>query len=165
MKLETVTWGHPILRRYAKEVTCFDRSLRFLMDEMVVHMYASKGVGLAAPQVGHSIRAVVVDPYDGERPDSLYKMVNPTILHTEGESVADEGCLSIPGMSVKVKRAQKIMVRYQSPEGETLSLEARDWFARIIQHEIDHLEGVLMVDYMNPVERKIWSQKLGITGE
>jgi peptide deformylase len=147
----------------AKPVVKFDRPLRQLVEDMTVLMYSERGVGLAAPQVGRSIRVIVVDPTDGDHGDFLHQMVNPVIERRSGEVTEDEGCLSVPGLSVPVTRSSEILVRYQSPVGETRSLEAKGWTARIIQHEIDHLDGVLMVDYMNPVEASLWAQRLGIT--
>lgn len=131
----------PVLREVAKPVTKFNANLHKLLDDMAETMYAASGVGLAAPQVGVLKRAIVVDAGDG-----LIEMVNPEIIEMSGEEIASEGCLSIPDLRGDVRRATRIVVRGQDRHGRPVEKTATDFLARIFQHEIDHLNGVLFTD-------------------
>ncbi len=157
-KLELVTYGSKVLRQKAKAVDEITDEIRHLGEEMLEAMYQEGGVGLAAPQVGISKRMIVLDgtPVDpAVRPMVLF---NPEISDRQGEEVGREGCLSLPGIEIEVKRAHKIHVKAKNLEGETLEFDAKGFFARIIQHETDHLNGILIIDYLNPMERilAIW---------
>ncbi len=132
----------PILRKKSREVTQFDESLKSFVEDMFETMYSYQGVGLAAVQVGRLRRVIVVDDYDGRK----YAMVNPEIIEESGCEVGTEGCLSIPGKIGEVERFTSIKVKYQDLEGEEEILEAEAFLARIIQHELDHLNGVLYTD-------------------
>lgn len=132
----------PILRKKSREVNRFDDELKLFIDDMYETMYDSNGVGLAAVQVGRLRRILVVDDYDGNK----MALVNPEILDESGCEIGTEGCLSVPGKIGEVERSTKIKVKHQTPEGEEAILEAEDFFARIIQHELDHLNGVLYTD-------------------
>jgi peptide deformylase len=131
----------PILRKKAKKVQAVDILVKQLLNDMLETMYAAKGVGLAAPQVGISKRIIVCDV--GEGP---LKLINPKILNYEGEELAVEGCLSLPNLFGEVERFTKIWVKGLNENGKVCKFEAQGWLARVIQHEIDHLEGILFTD-------------------
>src|SRR5579871_239248 len=141
-----LTLEKPVLRTKAKKVSRFDAYLQRLVDDMWETMRAAPGVGLAAPQVGESIRVLVAE-YEEER----VALVNPEILKAEGEVLGTEGCLSIPGyVGDNVPRAESIAVKGRDPRGKEIRLRAEGWWARILQHEIDHLDGVLYTDHIGP---------------
>lgn len=150
----------PVLRKKAKLVTRFDESLQTLIDDMVETMREAPGVGLAAPQVGVSERVIVVEYYENEEdedlenaPKKLYALVNPEITRKSVElENGTEGCLSIPGYLGDVDRHLQITVKGQNRHGQPVTLKLKDWTARIFQHEIDHLNGVLFTD----LATKIW---------
>ena len=141
MVLKIVTAGNPVLKKIALEVTKVDKRLRKLLDDMAETMYETEGVGIAAPQVGVSIRAVVVD-VDKKR----YDLINPEIIYREGSVVDTEGCLSCPDLFGEVERAAKIRVKYTTRFNKQKEFEAEGLLARCIQHEVDHLNGRLFID-------------------
>lgn len=143
----------PVLRLRCAEVDRFDVDLERFVADMVETMHAAPGVGLAASQVGVTQRVAVVDLSVGKDPDDLLVLVNPEILTGEGDVVDTEGCLSLPDFSEKVGRAFKIQVRAQTVSGEPFEFEADDWLARAIQHEVDHLDGVLFVDRLRGLRK------------
>jgi len=134
--------NHAILRSHARPVLKIDDVIISLLDDMAETMYEKKGVGLAAPQIGIAKRLIVVDP--GE--NRLIKLINPRCLEWEGEAVDVEGCLSIPGIYGEVPRATRVLVEALDTSGKQLRLEAEGFLARILQHEIDHLDGILFLD-------------------
>ena len=140
--LEIKKAGDPVLKEICKPVEKIDKRLRNFLDDMAETMYASEGVGIAAPQVGVSIRAVVVDVDKKNR----YDMINPVITFREGVAVGEEGCLSCPDLFGDVTRAEKIRVEYTSRFNKKKTLEAEGLLARCIQHELDHLDGKLFID-------------------
>ncbi|WP_334111158.1 peptide deformylase [Thermodesulfitimonas autotrophica] len=133
--------GDPVLREKAQPVTKITPALLRLLDDMTETMYAYHGVGLAAPQVGVSKRVIVVDAGKG-----LYQLINPEIIAVSGSETDREGCLSIPGVWGEVTRAAAVTVRGLNRSGETVEIEAEGFFARALQHEIDHLDGILFID-------------------
>lgn len=139
-----------ILRQPAARVRDFGPKLHQLLDHMLETMREAPGVGLAAPQVGVDLRAAVIEyPEDEDDPENtmrVYELINPEIIRTKGTEVGQEGCLSIPGLVADVDRATYILVRAQDRYGKEYRLKAYDWLARVFQHEIDHLYGVLMTD-------------------
>lgn len=142
--LEIIKVGQPnqsILFKSVKPVEDFDGTLHALLDGMQAAMKASDGRGLAAPQVGHSLSVIVLG--DGRYPE----MVNPKIVHSKGSERRQEACLSLPGVSVEVERAEKIVVEAQDRHGKPFATNVRGPVARLIQHEIDHLNGVLITKY------------------
>ncbi|BAJ65179.1 MULTISPECIES: peptide deformylase [Anaerolinea] len=147
-----VTVPDPVLRRKAKKVTTFDKDLQVLIDDMIETMRAAPGVGLAAPQVGVSQRVIVVEYGEGEEedenvPKKLYAVVNPEIVEASPERVTGvEGCLSIPRMMGEVERHERIVVKGLNRYGKPVKYKLSGWTARIFQHEIDHLEGILYTD-------------------
>jgi peptide deformylase len=158
--VEVRLYGDPVLRKKAQAVDCFDSKLRQFVSEMVESLYAEDGVGLAAPQVGESLRIVVVDPTAGEA--EAYVLINPQIISASDEIVAnDEGCLSLPGVTLSVKRPSKITVKACDVEGKEYIIEnAEGLFCRALQHEIDHLDGIMIVDHVSMLQRQMISGKL-----
>lgn len=148
------TYPDPVLRERCAEVDRFDDELRRLAADMVATMHAAPGVGLAAPQVGDTRRLAVVDLSVGEDPAQLHILVNPRIVEQEGSATDTEGCLSIPDLSDKVERPWRVRVEARDLEGEPVVLEAEDWLARALCHEIDHLDGVLFVDRLRGLRRE-----------
>lgn len=143
--LEIKKAGDPVLKKVCEPVEKIDKRLRNLLDDMAETMYASEGVGIAAPQVGKSIRVCVVD-VDRENRKSRYDLINPVITYREGSVVDNEGCLSCPDLFGDVERAEKIRVEYISRFNKKKTLEADGLLARCIQHELDHLDGKLFID-------------------
>jgi len=147
-KIELRKYPSAILRKPSDIIGPIGRMERELLDKMIEAMYENKGIGLAAPQIGVSLRMAVIDIGKGP-----IKFINPKILKKEGSEIFEEGCLSVPGAAVNVKRAKKILIKYIDEEGVPKNLEAEGLFARAIQHEIDHLNGRLIIDYLNPIKR------------
>ncbi|WP_077367345.1 peptide deformylase [Anaerosalibacter sp. Marseille-P3206] len=131
----------PILRKKSREITDINDRIITLLDDMAETMYESEGVGLAAPQVGVLRRVVVIDVGDG-----LLKLINPEIIETNGASIDYEGCLSVPGVSGKVERPEKVKIKYLDLDGNEKELEGTGLLARAMCHEIDHLNGILFID-------------------
>lgn len=150
-----ITLPDPVLRKKARKITEFGPELQNLIDDMVETMREAPGVGLAAPQIGVSSRLIVVefgDDEDEEAPRKLYVVLNPEIVRTDNETVSGvEGCLSIPQLVGNVERFESVTVRGLNRRGQPLKIKARGWLARIFQHEIDHLDGVLFVDRTDEV--------------
>jgi peptide deformylase len=142
-------FGDPVLRQRAREVTELDGELARLVNTMIETMHEAQGVGLAAPQVGVQKRLYTYDV--GEGPGVL---VNPEIVESSGEWVYDEGCLSVPGLSFEITRPKTVTVRGIDLDGKEVVLEGDELMGRLIQHEIDHLDGVLLLDRLEPAERK-----------
>lgn len=144
----------PVLRVNCPAVETFNGSLRDLCESMVETMYAAPGVGLAAPQVGVETRLAVVDATAGEEPGHLIVLVNPEIISSEGSDLDVEGCLSISGISDKVLRSVRVVVEAQDIEGQPFRIEAEGLEARAIQHEIDHLDGILFTDRLTGLRKE-----------
>lgn len=149
MSIRIIRVGNdPVLRQRAKEVPQINKAIEKLLDDMADTMYDADGIGLAAVQIGVAKRVVVVDVGQG-----LVELINPEIFEKSGGiQVASEGCLSLPGLSGNVPRAERVKVRSQNRQGETVEFEATELFARAIQHEVDHLDGILFTDYLKPSE-------------
>jgi peptide deformylase len=149
-----VPYPDPVLRRVAAPVVEFGPELERVVEAMLERMVRSKGVGLAAPQVGISQRILVLNP-EGERGPGDLALVNPEIVARSGpDTLHEEGCLSFPGIYAEVRRPERCTLRWQDPRGERHEQEFTDFTSRIIQHEHDHLEGVLLVDRMSPADRQ-----------
>jgi len=146
------------LRKKAAPVAEVNSDIRRLVDDMFETMYEARGVGLAATQVNVQQRVIVMDT--SEEKDTPVCYINPEIIAKEGVEESEEGCLSVPGFFEKVKRAERITVKALNRDGETFELEADDLLAVCIQHEIDHLEGKLFVDYLSPLKRQRIKKKL-----
>ena len=151
-KLTILEFPDPRLRKRAIPVDTVDDKLNTLIDDMFETMYDAPGIGLAATQVDVHIRLLIVDvSADNDEPNAL---INPEILEKDGETVSEEGCLSVPGYYEEVKRAEHIRVRFLNRKGEEVELEAEGLLAVCIQHEIDHLDGKLFVDYLSEAKRQ-----------
>jgi len=150
----------PRLREPGKKVAVFTAELRQLIDDMAETMYAAPGVGLAATQVGEPWQLFVVDCAAEGEPSDLRVFVNPEILELEGKTVFDEGCLSFPGAREEVERAERVRVRAQDRDGKRFELEAEGLLAIAIQHEYDHLQGVLMIDRLGPLKKRLLHRKM-----
>ena len=165
-KLKLRFFPDPVLKKKAKKITTFDRSVRKLAQDMLDTMYVEDGVGLAAPQVGVSKRMMVIDVHAGtdEDPARPIVFINPEIVEAEGEMVGQEGCLSFPGVFFEVKRASKIVVKFQNLEGKEMRLECEDnLLCRAIQHEMDHLNGDLFVyNAASAIQRDLEMTKNGL---
>jgi len=142
----------PILREVSRPVPKITPNIHKLLDDMAETMYHAQGVGLAAPQIGILKRVIVLDPADGET--GLIEMINPEILEKSGRVLGAEGCLSIPGIQGEVYRYEKIRVKGLDRHGNELVMDAEGWLARIFQHEIDHLDGILFTDKAENIYRK-----------
>ena len=140
-KLKILTAGDPVLRQTAAEVTKIDKKLLKLLKDMAETMYAADGVGLAAPQIGVSKRIVVIDVGDG-----IIEMINPVIVNKEGSVIGGEGCLSVPEYEGEVERAEKVECEFTDRSGKRYLIETDGLLAIAIQHELDHLDGVLFID-------------------
>jgi len=154
------TYGDPVLRQETKPVERIDQELRILCRNMAETMADGKGIGLAAPQVGESLALIVVDPSLGQEQNKAIALINPRILGEEGEEVREEGCLSIPDIHGDVIRSAEIGVRFHDIEGREHELEGQDLLATVILHEVDHLHGVLFVDRISPLKRRMLQGKL-----
>ncbi len=146
------------LRTVARPVEKVDDKIRQLVDDMLETMYEAKGVGLAATQVNVHQRVIVIDT--SEDKDAPLCLINPEIIEKDGVEESEEGCLSVPGFFEKVKRAEHIKVKALNKEGESFELEAKELLAVCIQHEMDHLQGKLFVDYLSPLKKKRIKDKL-----
>jgi peptide deformylase len=161
--LDIRKYPDPVLKKRTSVVEAFDAKLQRLIDDMLETMYAAPGVGLAANQVGVSLRLAVIDVSGREengRGHPLLVLVNPELLAMEGSVVEEEGCLSIPEFSEKVKRAAKVKVRAQDRTGRHYELDAEGLLAKALQHEIDHLNGMLFVDRLSPLKRDLFKRRL-----
>ncbi len=157
---EIVIWPDPILKEIAKPVERVDDDVRRLLDDMAETMYAADGVGLAAPQVGAGMRAVVIDTSPRQPGQKLIHLVNPEIVRAEGTAVYTEGCLSIPGEAEEVERAAKVWVRALDYQGRPFEIEGTDLLAVALQHEIDHLDGTLFVDHLSSLKRELIRKRM-----
>ncbi len=158
--LRVIKYGNPTLRMKAKKIEKIDSSVKHLAEDMIQVMQAEDGIGLAAPQVDESIAMLVVDHSLIEENGVPTAYLNPEILSAEGETVMEEGCLSIPDIREEVKRPESIQLRYQNIQGELLEQQFAGMSARVLQHEIDHLNGVLFVDRISSVKKRLLNKKL-----
>lgn len=161
MAIRTIlTYPHPVLRQKAEPITTFDQELRTLVEDMAETMYQAPGVGLAANQIGIARQLVLVDRSTQENERTYLVLINPVISGGEGSVIDEEGCLSVRECYSKVKRFQKIHVTAQDIDGNPLEFDAEDRFARIIQHEVDHLLGTLFIDRLSSLKRALYKKKL-----
>lgn len=151
--LPILAYPDPRLRKKAKPIEVFDAALSSMIDDLFETMYDDKGVGLAATQVNIHLRVLTVDPMENGGRQPFY-LINPEIIARDGVMDSPEGCLSVPGAYDKVKRSQRVKVRAQDKQGETFEMELEDFHAAIIQHEIDHLNGVLFIDHLSSIKRE-----------
>ncbi len=157
-RLQILEYPDPRLRTRAKPVEVFDPALAALVEDMFETMYSAPGIGLAATQVDVHKRLIVMDVSEDKRQRQVF--INPEILAAEGQGVGEEGCLSVPGIFDEVKRAAKVRARYQDVAGKVLEIELDGLAAVCLQHEMDHLEGKLFVDYLSDLKRERIRRKL-----
>jgi len=158
--LEIVQYPDPVLRAKAKPVGEITPELQKLIDDMVETMYAAPGVGLAAPQVGVSLRLAVIDVSSREESLPLIVLINPVFTLKEGEFVEEEGCLSVSDFNADISRYEKVCVRATDRDGKAYELEAEGLLAKALQHEIDHLDGLLILDHVSPLKRELYKRKI-----
>jgi len=156
-----VKYGDPVLEREADEVTGFGNpELDTFLEDMFESMYAAKGVGLAAPQIGFARKIAVIDISNAENPADKLVLINPKILHVEGKQEGEEGCLSIPGFREQVKRSKRVTVRAQDSKGEFFEKTGEDLLARAFLHETDHLYGKLYISHISALKRDLIRRKV-----
>jgi peptide deformylase len=156
-----VKYGDPVLEREAEEVTEFGTpELDQFLEDMFESMYAAKGVGLAAPQIGFSRKITVIDISNAENPADKLVLINPKIVHVEGKQEGEEGCLSIPGFREQVKRGKRVTVRAQDAKGEFFEKTGEDLLARAFLHETDHLYGKLYISHISALKRDLIRRKV-----
>ncbi|HVC91123.1 MAG TPA: peptide deformylase [Acidobacteriaceae bacterium] len=155
-----VKFPDPILQQPAEPVTVFDDELRKLVDDMFTSMYDAQGIGLAAPQIGISKRLTVIDLSFQKKSEDKLVLINPEVVDKNGKQVEEEGCLSLPEIRDRVVRAAEVKVRAQDVEGKTIEVEGTDLLARALQHEIDHLDGILFIFRLSRLKRDLQLRKI-----
>jgi peptide deformylase len=160
MILKIVKYPDPILSRPGEPITEFNDELRKLIADMFETMYAEQGIGLAAPQVGASIRLMVIDLSVGKAPKDKLVLINPEIIFTDGKLYEEEGCLSFPEIREKVARHAKVRIRAQDEKGKWFEMDGVDVLSRCFQHEIDHVDGMLFIFRMSALKRDLVQRKI-----
>ncbi|WP_109487684.1 peptide deformylase [Occallatibacter savannae] len=160
MILKVVKYPEPVLSQPGEPVTEFNDELKRLVDDMFETMYASQGIGLAAPQVAVSKRVTVIDLSQGKDPEQKLILVNPEIIFREGKQYEEEGCLSFPEIREKVQRASTVKVRAQDLNGKWFEMDGEELLSRAFQHEIDHLDGMLFIFRMSSLKRDLVLRKI-----
>jgi peptide deformylase len=155
-----VRYGAAVLQKPAAAVTDFNAELQRLIDDMVEAMYAAPGIGLAATQIGVPLRVCVIDLSVGKRGGELHALVNPEFVERDGMQLEEEGCLSVPGFTATVARPMRAVVRARDPQGVERMVEGTGLIARALQHEIDHLDGVLFLDRLRGIKRDLIVRKI-----
>ncbi len=159
--LDIYKYGDDVLNLKAKEVKNIDDQFLALRQHMIDTMYNNMtAIGLAAPQVGESLRLSVIDVSQGAEEGALLVLLNPEILEAEGSDVDEEGCLSFPGLSASVKRNTHILLKNHDLDGKEIKREIEGYLARVIQHEIDHLDGVMIIDRVSPLKRQFMKKDI-----
>ena len=155
-----VKFPDPVLAKVAEPITVFDEALKTLVAEMFESMYVAQGIGLAAPQISISKRLTVIDTSFKKEPKDKLVLINPEVIETTGSQLEEEGCLSLPDIREKVKRAAHVKVRAQDENGEWFEVEGEELLARAMLHEIDHLNGVLFIDHLSKLKRGMIEKKV-----
>ena len=155
-----LTFPNPVLRQKVETVTSFDDSLKELASDLAETMYDAPGAGLAANQIGVCLRVVVVDVSAGKEDKKHLVLVNPEIIEKEGCQIDEEGCLSVIDLTANVERYRKLLIRAQDLDGKSWEFPAEDFFARVIQHELDHLNGILFIDHLSSLKRALYKKRL-----
>lgn len=153
-------YPEPVLRQKGKKIEDFTPELKTLIEDMADTMYDAPGIGLAAPQVGESLQLLIVDTSIDKENREYMAVINPEITATEGSQIDEEGCLSVPDLTANVKRFKKIHLTYQDADGNSHEVVAEDRFAVVLQHEIDHLNGILFIDHLTPLKRNLYKKKM-----
>lgn len=154
-----LTYPDPELKRKSPPVTVINDSLRELVRDMAETMYDAPGVGLAAPQIGVHQRVIVIDVSAKNEPRQLIVAINPVIVHAEGETYEEEGCLSVPQYAANVRRHAQIVIKALNLEGKEITFRADELLSIAFQHEIDHLDGILFVDHLSPLKRGMFRKR------
>ncbi len=157
--LPIVTYPDPRLTRPSQEITEIDPHIRELAMSMAQTMYAAPGIGLAAPQVGENLRLIVVDVAEGDKRGKPMMLVNPRIVEASGQTSYEEGCLSVPDFTAEITRAAQVVVQALTLEGTQVTIKADGLLAICLQHEIDHLQGRLILDHVSPLKRGLYRKK------
>lgn len=161
VKLNVLTVPDARLHLKAKPVSAIDDTIKQILDDMVETMYAEDGIGLAAPQIGISLQLVVIDIYAGSSSSHLLKMINPEITWRSAElNICNEACLSVPEQHAEIKRPKAIKMTYRDEHGVKQFIESDDMLATCIQHELDHLNGKLYIDYLSALKRQMYVNKV-----
>jgi peptide deformylase len=160
MVREILIWPDPVLKQKARPVARVDDAIRTLVRDMFDTMYAAEGVGLAAPQVGISQRVLVLDTRPRQPESQPLAMINPEIIAMEGQTTYTEGCLSIPGEAEDVERAAVVTVKYLDPEGQEQTLRCEGLLAIAVQHETDHLDGIVFVEHISGLKRELIRKRM-----
>jgi len=158
--MRVLKYGAEVLQQKARRVTRFDGELRKLFDRMIATMYAEHGVGLAAPQVGVSQQAAVIDISGGGEKNKIIRICNPEITESHGKQTVEEGCLSFPEIRAVITRPKQVFVKGQDVDGNLVELEGDDLLARAFCHEIDHLNGVLIIDHVSALKRDLIKRRI-----
>ena len=158
--LEIITYGHPVLTKKAEEVENINQDIVDIAEKMIYTMHSAPGIGLAAPQINRSLRLITVDLSVGENQKDLFILINPVLLSQEGEQVLEEGCLSVPGINEKVTRPYKVEVEGIDLKEKKRVIEAEGLLARVLCHEIDHINGRLFISRLSPLKKKLLKKKL-----
>ena len=158
-KKEIVTYPNPILKKKSKPITAFDSELKRLVDDMAETMFAVPGSGLAAVQIGALLQVLLMNLSENENENKYLALINPEILEKQGTQSDKEGCLSVPDYFTKVKRAQKVKVQALDINGNEHKYEFEDWLARVVQHEVDHLNGILILDRISSLKRALYKKR------
>ena len=156
---EIVTYPNPILKKKSKPITAFDSELKRLVDDMAETMFAVPGSGLAAVQIGALLQVLLMNLSENENENKYLALINPEILEKQGTQSDKEGCLSVPDYFTKVKRAQKVKVQALDINGNEHKYEFEDWLARVVQHEVDHLNGILILDRISSLKRALYKKR------
>ncbi|MEW6455212.1 MAG: peptide deformylase [Acidobacteriota bacterium] len=159
-KVEIRKWGDPILHQRSNEISIIDGRIISLSQKMIEAMHENSGIGLAAPQIGISERLIVIDIWNKEKPDEIIILANPELLEAKGESILEEGCLSVPEIKEEVKRPQKVLIKGIGLDEKEKIIEATDILARVFCHEIDHLNGKFFIDHLSLLKRQLIKRKL-----
>src|SRR5512133_1795107 len=154
-----LTYPDPELKKKSAPVTVINDSIRELVRDMAETMYAAPGVGLAAPQIGVHQRIIVIDVAGKDEPPALIVAINPVIIHADGETYEEEGCLSVPKYAANVRRHARVIVKGLDLDGNEQTWRAEELLAIAFQHEIDHLDGILFVDHLSPLKRELFQRR------
>jgi peptide deformylase len=160
MILDIVKYPEPVLSQPGEPITEFNEELRQLVADMFETMYSAQGIGLAAPQVGVSKRLTVIDLSMGKNPKDKLVLINPEVISNAGRLYEEEGCLSFPEIREKVVRAAKVSIRAQDERGKWFEMDGEELLSRALQHEIDHLDGILFIFRMSPLKRNLNLRKI-----
>jgi peptide deformylase len=158
--LSIYKYGEEVLKTRAREIKNIDEKLSALVEKMRATMYQASGIGLAAPQIGESIQLAIVDTTSGENQEEFMVLINPEIISSDGLETSEEGCLSIPGVSAPVERSTHILVRAYDLQGKEIRQEYEGYKARVIQHEIDHLRGILILDRVSSLKKQLMKKEI-----